>query len=133
MCDCVYLYAWTVTTLNGISSFLSGRISFVDWFIPFFRVNELRVLRDDDDEEDNNDVEHQQDSTETEEPTETDDALERDSSEGFEVIAARNPSQASSWVDLLNRNSALGGDDHDQVEMPSLTSYSSSNSTATTK
>ena len=97
-----------------------------DWFIPFFRINKLRVQGDRKYLDDQTLVENgDEDLSQTEEPTETDEYDDIDlMEEDPPAVEIRR-----SWMQLLNNNLSLHeSSDSDSDDLPSLTSYSSSSS-----
>jgi hypothetical protein len=98
-----------------------------DWFIPFFRVNKLRVLGDEEHLDDQTDVEASDaEPAETEEPTETEEYFDVDL-DGEEAPAIEG---RRSWMELLCDNLARheSSSDEDVGDLPSLAGYSSSSS-----
>mmetsp|Transcript_24181 Transcript_24181/g.69580 ORF Transcript_24181/g.69580 Transcript_24181/m.69580 type:complete len:128 (-) Transcript_24181:34-417(-) len=101
-----------------------------DWYIPFYRVNTLRVLGEDKEGDDlsNNEgglgsrYRYVLDPSETEEPTETEDYYDVDlEDDNVTDVVVRK-----SWMQLLSDNLARFSGSEDDAELPSLKSYSSS-------
>lgn len=109
--------------------------SCLDWFIPFFRVNKLRVLGGDTEDDIFSRVERAPPSppsflledekmiTETEEPTDTEDYYDVDLEDAITTAAVRK-----SWMELLGDN--LARNDETDEPMPRLTSYTTSSSSS---
>ena len=105
-----------------------------DWFIPFFRINDVRVLGDNDDNDEQSDlsltipaIEYYEDSTETEEPTESEEYYDVDlvGTESSPPVRARR-----SWMELLSENLSRHNkmNDDDGSDLPSLKRHSTSSS-----
>ena len=101
--------------------------SIADWYIPFFRVNKLRVLGDDELANNASDTEGGSVArSETEESTETEEYYDVDLDERGSNV----PDIRKSWMELLSENLARQEASDSEGELPSLASYSTSSSSS---
>lgn len=105
-----------------------------DWFIPFFRIHDVRVLGDNEEEDERNElslmipaIEYYEDPSDTEELTESEEYYDVDL---VETESPRPVRARRSWMELLSENLSRHNsiNDDDGGDPPSLTSYSTSSS-----